>query len=44
MKNLIRSKVAFKLCLRRFPLSSQIIQCVSKETPPCADKGSLMKN
>ena len=43
MKHHIRSKVAFKRCLRRFPSSFQIIQCLSKETPPCANKGSLME-
>ena len=43
MKHHIRSKVAFKRCLRRFPSSSQIIRCLSKETPPCDKKGSLMK-
>ena len=43
MKHHIRSKVAFKRCLRRFPSSSQIIQCLSKETPPCDNNGSLMK-
>ena len=39
----IRSKVAFKRCLRRFPSSSQIIQCLSKETPPGVNERSLMK-
>ena len=43
MKHHIWYKVAFKRCLRRFPSSSQKIQCISKETPPCANKGSLMK-
>ena len=43
MKHLIRPKLVFKRCLRRFPSSSQIIRCLSKETPPCDNKGSLMK-
>ena len=43
MKRHTRSKVAFKRCLRRFPYGSQIIRCLSKETPPCANKGLLMK-
>ena len=34
MKHHIRSKVAFKRCLGRFPSSSQMIQCLHKETPP----------
>ena len=34
MKHQIRSTVTFKRFLRRFPSSSQIIQCVSMETPP----------
>ena len=36
MKRHIGSKVAFKRCLRRFPSSS-------KKTPPCTNKGLLMK-
>ena len=43
MKHHIRSKVAFKHFLGRFPSNSQIIQCLPKEIPPCANKGSLMK-
>ena len=43
MKRHNRSEVAFKRYLRRFPSNSQIIQCVPKETTPCANKGSLIK-
>ena len=43
MKYHIRSKVAFKHFLGRFPSNSQITQCLPKEIPPCANKGSLMK-
>ena len=44
MKHHIRSNVAFNRYLRRSLSNSKIIQCVPKETPPCADKGSLLKN
>ena len=43
MKHHIRSKVAPEHFLGRFPSNSQIIQCLPKEIPPCANKGSLMK-
>ena len=43
MKRHNRSEVAFKRYLRRFPSNSEIIQCVPKETTPCANKGSLIK-
>ena len=42
MKRHIRSKVAFKHFLGRFPSNSQIIQCLPKEIPPCANKGNIV--
>ena len=43
MKRHNRSEVAFQRYLRRFPSNSKIIQCVPKETTPCANKKTNKK-